>query len=66
VHEQVRVDQGGLMSKERRDQESVLTSDGAVAKRPWHLPELQEVDVISDTEGPGTPAETYDGTTYAS
>jgi hypothetical protein len=35
--------------EERSDQKSVLAEDGAAAKRPWHSPELQELDVF-DTE----------------
>jgi hypothetical protein len=34
------------MSQERTDQASLLSEDGAVAKRTWHSPEIQEVDVF--------------------
>jgi hypothetical protein len=51
------------MSEERSDRESVLASDGAVGKRRWHPPELEEVDVM-DTEA-GTPTyDPADGGTY--
>ncbi len=51
------------MSEERSDPKSIVAPDGAVAKRPWHPPELQEVDVL-DTEA-GTPTyDPADGGTY--
>jgi hypothetical protein len=37
------------VSEARSDQESALAEDGAAAKRPWHSPEIQELDVF-DTE----------------
>ena len=41
------------MSEERSDQKSVLAPDGAVVKRPWHPPDLQEVDVVDTEAGSG-------------
>ena len=53
------------MSEERSDPKSILAADGAVAKLPWHPPELQEVDLI-DTESGGGNYQPADSSTYTS
>ena len=45
---------GGPMSEDRKDQESALRTGGPAQKRPWHRPDLREVDVIETQAGTGT------------
>ena len=41
------------MSEERNPRDPSLSPEGIVAKRPWHPPEMQEVDVVETELGSG-------------
>ena len=51
--------------EERSEEESALGADGSVAKRQWHPPALQEVDVVDTEFGSGS-YDQSDSTTYQS
>jgi hypothetical protein len=53
------------MNHEPSEPTPLLSPDGAAAKRPWHPPALQEIDVVETQFGSGAyaPADT---TTYTS
>jgi hypothetical protein len=40
--------------------------DASVAKRPWHPPTLDEIDVVETETGPGPAYAATDFSTYAS
>ena len=53
------------MPSEHAEREPSLSPAGAAAKRPWHPPEMQEVDVV-ETEFGGGIYDPADVTTYSS